>query len=144
MTDPLSSRAIYDGMERAPARSYLRNIGYTREDLTLDSKWVGDVGESADLDTLRDDIDAFCGVLASDEEAKANNTIGKAIDTIMRTTWGAMVDIGSLITVVWCDLFKVESDVPLSPARAWTGLLVICAVCLLLLSKKLKAYEVVK
>jgi ABC-2 type transport system permease protein len=69
---------------------------------------------------------------------------GKAIDTIMRTTWGAMVDIGSLITVVWCDLFKVESDVPLSPARAWIGLLVICAVCLLLLSKKLRAYEVVK
>src|SRR5947209_8463610 len=61
-----------------------KNTGVAREDLTLDSKWVGDVGESADLDTLRDDIDAFCGVLASDEEAKANNTIGKAIDTTCR------------------------------------------------------------
>src|SRR5947209_4737815 len=33
MTDPLPSRAIYDGMERAPARSYLRNIGYMRDEL---------------------------------------------------------------------------------------------------------------
>ena len=29
------SRTLLEGMERAPARSYLRNIGYSREDLTL-------------------------------------------------------------------------------------------------------------
>lgn len=69
---------------------------------------------------------------------------GKAIDTILRTTNGALIDIGSLITVVWCNLFQVESSVEISPMKAWVGLLVICAICLALLSKKLRAYEVIK
>ena len=34
MSDPRSrSRALYEGPERAPARAYLRGIGYTGEDL---------------------------------------------------------------------------------------------------------------
>lgn len=69
---------------------------------------------------------------------------GQAINNILRTTWGTVIDVGSLIARIWCDLFRVESNVRLSPGAAWIALLVICACCLWLLTKKLRAYEVIK
>jgi len=68
----------------------------------------------------------------------------QAINNILRTSGGTVVDLGSLITRVWCSLFRVESNVQLSPGAAWITLLVISGLCLLLLTKKLRAYEVVK
>src|SRR5579884_2404706 len=61
---------------------------------------------------------------------------GQAINKILRTADGALIDIGSLIQAVWCSLFHVEPNVEISPAKAWVGLIVICLVCLGLLRKK--------
>jgi ABC-2 type transport system permease protein len=69
---------------------------------------------------------------------------GHAIDGIMRTTKGSLLDIGNCITAIWCSLFRVDSTVNISAGQAWVSLLVICAICLWLLAKKLRAYEVVK
>ena len=33
-TKPLTSRTILEGRDRAPARSFLKGIGYTNEDLS--------------------------------------------------------------------------------------------------------------
>jgi len=69
---------------------------------------------------------------------------GHAIDAILRTTKGSLLDIGNCVTAIWCSLFRVENTVSISAGEAWVSLLVISAVCLWLLSKKLRAYEVVR
>jgi ABC-2 type transport system permease protein len=69
---------------------------------------------------------------------------GAAVNAVLRTAQGTLLDIGGMITAVWCSLFHVEPSVKLSPEAAWIGLLVICALCLLLLTRKLRAFEVIK
>ena len=69
---------------------------------------------------------------------------GQAIDAILHTNQGALVDIGRLMAVVLCGLFRVESKIDFPATEAWLGLLAVCACCLALLAKKLKAVEVVK
>lgn len=69
---------------------------------------------------------------------------GQAVDAILRTKQGKLFDIGQLMAVVWSDLFRVENDLGFSSGEAWIALILICAGCLGLLSKKLRAHEVVR
>jgi hypothetical protein len=62
----------------------------------------------------------------------------------MRTTLGDLINILKLIGTVWLDLFRLRDNLPISVPQAWSGLLVICGVCLALLWRKVRAYEVVK
>ena len=45
---------------------------------------------------------------------------------------------------VWTSLFRVQNNLSVSIAEAWIALLVICAICLWLLMRKVRACEVVK
>jgi ABC-2 type transport system permease protein len=69
---------------------------------------------------------------------------GQAINSILHTSQGTLVDIGNLMAVVFCDLFRVENKIDFPPAEAWLGLLAVCACSLALLARKLKPVEVVK
>lgn len=69
---------------------------------------------------------------------------GQAIDAILHTNQGALLDIGRLMAVVLCDLFRVEKQIDFSSSEAWFGLIAICLCSLALLARKLKAVEVVK
>jgi hypothetical protein len=69
---------------------------------------------------------------------------GHAIDAVMRTQSGGLIDIGNLMSTVWTSLFGIQNHLPTPVAEAWMALLVICAVCLWLLMRKVRAYEVVK
>lgn len=69
---------------------------------------------------------------------------GQAINAILRTQKGTLVDIGNLVSVVWCGLFRVHTGETVTAAEAWIALLVICACCLMLLARKLHPVEVVK
>ena len=69
---------------------------------------------------------------------------GHAINAVMRTDSGSLLDIGNLIAVVWTGLFRISNDLPTSAADAWTMLLLVCGFCLLLLLRKVRAYEVIK
>src|SRR5258706_9707632 len=81
------------------------------------------------------------------------------VDEIFQTHWGHIFDLQALIANVWAGLFgtfvgrtpiesngrvlqEVMSDPPLW--ASWFMLFLICALCLWLLSRKVKAYEVVK
>jgi dihydroxy-acid dehydratase len=88
MTDPLPSRAIYDGMERAPARSYLRNIGYTRDE--LNQPIVGVVHcwtDSSPCNLNHRDLaeQVKCGVRAASGTPQEFNTIAIADGIVMGT-----------------------------------------------------------
>jgi ABC-2 type transport system permease protein len=70
---------------------------------------------------------------------------GAAINEILYTNWGYLINIGQMIHTVWTWLFFGETPrEPISALQAFAGLLGLCAMCLLLLSKKLRAYEVVR
>ena len=70
---------------------------------------------------------------------------GAAINAILRTHYGALIDLRQVIHTIWADLFRhslVVTD--LSVEEAWLMLGVSCCLCLWLLAKRIRAFEVVK
>ena len=70
---------------------------------------------------------------------------GAAINAILRTRYGSLIDLTQVIHTIWADLFRhslVVTD--LSVEEAWSTLGVSCALCLWLLAKRVRAFEVVK
>ena len=72
---------------------------------------------------------------------------GHALDAVLRgSNIGYFIDPGRLCTTVWEHMLGVETAATenLPATSAWIGLLVICALCLLALARKIKPYEVVR
>lgn len=80
---------------------------------------------------------------------------GEAINEVLRTNWGHVLNLGHMVKVVWFNLFRIPltpqqsgagspTDKDLPVMAAWIGVLVVCAVCVLLLNTRLKAREVVR
>src|SRR5882757_1754750 len=68
----------------------------------------------------------------------------RAINAVLRTQQGYLVDISQLVSIVWHDLFREASDPPFSVAEASIALLVFTTFCLYLLMRKVRANEVVR
>jgi ABC-2 type transport system permease protein len=69
---------------------------------------------------------------------------GQAINAVLRSNIGYYINPGALITRVCASLFGLEPPIDISAGSAWIGLLAMCGVCLALLAKKVRAYEVVR
>jgi ABC-2 type transport system permease protein len=83
---------------------------------------------------------------------------GEAFNQVLRTYWGHTINLVYLIDEVWADLFSVPIGVGITSRTrigdprllsvplgvAWLILLSVCAVCLLLLNRRLRAREVVR
>jgi ABC-2 type transport system permease protein len=70
---------------------------------------------------------------------------GKVINEVLRTWWGSLLSLGEVITRIWQSLFGVDladPDIPL--AAAWTMMGLWCLISLWLLSRRIRAYEVVR
>jgi hypothetical protein len=70
--------------------------------------------------------------------------LAQAVNAIMRTDRGYYLDIGSLAGRAWSGLFGTEPRIALGQFDAWMGLIAIAVACVLLLERKIRAYEVVK
>jgi ABC-2 type transport system permease protein len=68
----------------------------------------------------------------------------QAVNAVLRIQSGHFVNLVYLMGTVWTSLFRVNMDGSITPFEAWIALLVYCALCLLLLVRKVRAYEVVK
>ena len=68
----------------------------------------------------------------------------QAINTVLRTESGHFFNVAYLMTTVWNSLFQVDAEHAIPVAQAWTALLLYCAICLGLLMRKVRAYEVVR
>ena len=83
--------------------------------------------------------------------------LGEAFNETLRTYWGKLLNLGYLINTVWQDLFEVvvterqrrgqigdptKLDIPVG--YCWVALLMLAGFCLLLLSRRLRAREVVR
>jgi ABC-2 type transport system permease protein len=69
---------------------------------------------------------------------------GAAINAVLGSHIGFYIAPGALITRVCSQLFGLESPVEISAGSAWVALLVMCGICLALLSRKVRAFEVVR
>jgi ABC-2 type transport system permease protein len=69
---------------------------------------------------------------------------GHAINAVLRTKQGSLIDVGNLASIIWHDLFRDGAEQDFSAAEAWIGLLAFSGFCLLLLIRKVKANEVIR
>lgn len=90
------------------------------------------------------------------------SVFGEVVNAILRTRWGSIISLSALMTNVTAGLFGTfepnrtfltgfDGDVPIRILIAepplwvcWFMLFLVCAACLALLSRKVKAYEVVR
>jgi ABC-2 type transport system permease protein len=72
--------------------------------------------------------------------------LSAAINAVMRTTKGEWIDIGANISRVWAELFRLKlgDSETISVEEAWVSLFAALALCLWLLWKKIRAYEVIR
>jgi ABC-2 type transport system permease protein len=69
---------------------------------------------------------------------------GAAINSVLRTHYGTLIDLDQVVRIVWSDLFRYDSGAEIPVTTAWTVLGVVCALCLWLLARRVRAFEVVK
>jgi ABC-2 type transport system permease protein len=68
----------------------------------------------------------------------------QAINAVLRTQAGHFINIVYLMATVWTSLFRIDAKQSMSSAQAWVALLLYCGICLALLIRKVRAYEVVR
>ncbi len=68
----------------------------------------------------------------------------QAINAVMRTSNGHFFDVAYLMGIIWSAMFRIETEQTIPVAAACGALLFYCAICLALLLKKVRAYEVVR
>ena len=68
----------------------------------------------------------------------------QAINSVMRTEAGHFLSIVYLMGTVWRSLFGMDAERSMPVHQAWIALLAYCAICLALLVRKVRAYEVIK
>lgn len=68
----------------------------------------------------------------------------EAVNAVMRTQAGHFFNVAYLMSTVWKVLFQVDMENSIPVVQAWVALLVYCAICLGLLMRKVRAYEVVR
>jgi len=68
----------------------------------------------------------------------------QAINAVLQTQAGNFFNVAYLMGTVWNSLFQVDAEHAIPVPQAWIALLLYCAICLGLLVRKVRAYEVVR
>ena len=68
----------------------------------------------------------------------------QAINAVLRTESGHFFNVAYLMGTVWNSLFQVDATHAIPVSQAWVALLLYCFICLALLMRKVRAYEVVQ
>ncbi len=69
---------------------------------------------------------------------------GAAINEVMRTNTGTVIDLTQVIHTIWSDLLRYDAGIDMPVTTAWIALGTICVICILLLARRVRAFEVVK
>jgi ABC-2 type transport system permease protein len=70
--------------------------------------------------------------------------LGSTLNAALGTQWGFLLNLALMIETVWAKLFGVPFPSLIPVGAAWASLLTVTALSLLMLSRKLRAYEVVR
>ena len=68
----------------------------------------------------------------------------QAVNAVMRTQSGHFFSLVYLMATVWNALFRVDTKHAIPVVQAWIALLIYSAICLGLLIRKVRAYEVIR
>jgi ABC-2 type transport system permease protein len=74
----------------------------------------------------------------------ASSGFAAAINEVLRIHTGFYLDPANLVAAVWANFFDIPIHTDISPFGACIAIGVICALCVLLLSRKVRAFEVVR
>jgi ABC-2 type transport system permease protein len=69
---------------------------------------------------------------------------GRAINGVLRIRSGTLIDLTDVKATIWGWMFRYDTGTGLDLTDAWIALGIACAICLWLLVKKVRAFEVVK
>jgi ABC-2 type transport system permease protein len=69
---------------------------------------------------------------------------GVAINQILRTDNGSLINLSSVISTIWNQMFGIETGTGIGPGSAWIALAVFCGISVWLLLKRVRAFEVVR
>ncbi len=69
---------------------------------------------------------------------------GTAINSLMRTNYGALIDLTQVAHTLWSYLFRYDTGTEMSVSSAWIVLAMTCAICVWLLAKRIQPFEVIK
>jgi ABC-2 type transport system permease protein len=69
---------------------------------------------------------------------------GHAINGVLRIKSGTLIDLTEVNSTIWGAMFRYDNNTGLDVADAWSALGIACVICLFLLVKKVRAFEVVK
>jgi len=72
------------------------------------------------------------------------SAVAGIVNFLFKTDLGSLLNIGDMIGVIWATLFGITSLTDVPAWSAWMSILTFSGLCLLLLARKVKAYEVVK
>lgn len=67
---------------------------------------------------------------------------GEAIRAVLHTEAGRMINIVMVVETIWARLFGVGADTGLSLEMAWTSAAACCGLCLYLLARRIRPFEV--
>lgn len=70
--------------------------------------------------------------------------LGSAFNSIVRTRYGSLLDIAQVMANIWSQMFRSETPLDFSVGYSWSALGVACAICLWLLARRVRAFEIVK
>jgi len=70
--------------------------------------------------------------------------LAQAINAVLRTDFGYFVNLAYLMNTVSDALFRMDMEPSISASAAAIAIVAYCAVCLALLLKKVRAYEVIR
>lgn len=66
------------------------------------------------------------------------------VNNIFDTRLASIIDIRSVMYSIWVEMFRTTGRVDVPVGAAWFAVAVVVTVCLLLLARKVRAYEVVR
>jgi ABC-2 type transport system permease protein len=69
---------------------------------------------------------------------------GTALNNVMRTQYGSLLNLTEVMFKIWAKLFRWPEDTGLSLEASWITVGLVCAICLWLLLRRVRAFEVVK
>jgi ABC-2 type transport system permease protein len=69
---------------------------------------------------------------------------GAAINGVFRTGWGSLIDLTQVMHTIWADLLRYDNGTDMLTGQAWIVLAIVSILCLRLLAKRVRAFEVVK
>jgi ABC-2 type transport system permease protein len=72
------------------------------------------------------------------------NGFARVLDLALGTWWGALLSLRLVIATIWAGLFGLELPTRMPPGAAWAALIGGSLLCLGLLARRVRAYEVVR